>query len=275
MIVTNVTPLSTTAPLPVGLVAAVGTGMTAARNDHVHVDTLPFDAIQASFRAGRRMLGEFSAYGVITPDVTDGGYIFPFGTGMGATLAGGLIITCTAISGELFSSFSGSAANNEGILGSVNGGSNALRTATAPNKSPRMLLRWYPGAAAAANLVTLAGFPAVVDGNNPSATSSGAYIRLQTTGNMFFVTRQGLTETTTDLGARPTSLKSYEIESADAGVTWTLRNDTTGVVVATHTTNVPTVTTGCAYSLYGIQTGAGTPTFFNVAYMRVEAGFTP
>ena len=275
MIVTNVTPLSTTAPLPVGLVAAVGTGMTAARNDHVHVDTLPFDAIQASFRAGRRMLGEFSAYGVITPDVTDGGYIFPFGTGMGATLAGGQSITCTAISGELFASFSGSGTNTEGVLGSVNAATDALRLTTAPNKSPRMLLRWYPGAAAAANLLTFAGFIAGTDANNPSATSSGAYIRLQTTGNMFFVTRQGATETTTDLGARPTSLKSYEIESVDAGVTWTLRNDTTGVVVATHITNVPTVTTGCAYSLYGIQTGAGTPTFFNVAYMRVEAGFTP
>ena len=100
---------------------------------------------------------------------------------------------------------------------------------------------------------------------------NGAYLRANTTGNLFFVTRQGASETTTDLGVRPSTLTSYEIYTADAGVTWICRNDTTGATVATHTTNVPTATTQLAY-VFGGLSATGALNVANIAYFYVEAG---
>lgn len=105
---------------------------------------------------------------------------------------------------------------------------------------------------------------------NASETASGAYLRVNTTGNLFFVTRQGASETTTDLGARPSTLTSYEIETTDSGVTWTCRNVTTAAVVATHTTNVPTAASGLGYVVGG-RSASGDLVVNNVNYCEVDS----
>lgn len=274
MQVTNVTPLSTTNPLPVALVAAVGTGVTAARTDHVHVDASPLDGIQAAFRAGRKLLGQFVTGASISWDGTTNSNYFPVALGFGWSASTNIVWTQTQSSGnDSYASFVGVGNNTAVVIGSVPTGnySSTLTYVTAPNKSPRMLLRWLPGASSANLLTTMSGFSA----STLSATANGAYLRANTTGNLFFVTRQGASETTTDLGVRPTVLTSYEIETTDAGVTWTCRNDTTAAVVATHTTNVPTASTGCGYFTFGIQTGAAGQTLFGLNYMLIDGGFTP
>jgi hypothetical protein len=234
-----------------------------------------FDAIQTSFRAGRKLLGEFSAQGTTAVDGTTSTYGSAIGTGMMLNLTA-TAFTMVIVGNEGYASLPGGANGHYVGLGSLNAGApSQWRTVTAPNKSPRMLLRWIPGTSGANVASTMAGFQSITDGNQPTNTVNGAYLRANTTGNLFFVTRQGASETTTDLGVRPTVLTSYEIETTDAGVTWTCRNDTTATVVATHTTNVPTASTGCAYSVMGYQTGAGTPMLAVVNYMRVEGTFTP
>ena len=274
MQVTNVTPLSTTTPLPVALVAAVGTGVTAARTDHVHVDASPLDGIQVAFRAGRKLLGQFVTDASITWEGLTNSDYFPVALGFGWAGTSGIAWTQTQSSGnDSYASFVGNGNGSAVLIGSARTGnySSALTYVTAPDKSPRMLLRWLPGASSANLLTTMSGFSASTVG----ATANGAYLRANTTGNLFFVTRQGATETTTDLGARPTALTSYEIETTDAGVTWTCRNDTTAAVVATHITNVPTASTGCGYFTFGMQTGVTGPTLFGLNYMRIDGGFTP
>ena len=134
-----------------------------------------------------------------------------------------------------------------------------------PNLNPRMLLRVQHPAASANVTGWWAGFfDAIL-----ATTANGALLRITTTGNVFFVTRQGGVETTTDLGVLSrTAVLGYEIETADAGVTWVCRNQA-GTVLATHTTNVPTATVALFFGSGGAIATATIP--FGIAYMRVEA----
>jgi len=256
-------------------IGSTGQVLTVSGGVPAWASSSAFDAIQTSFRAGRKLLGEFSAQGTTAVDGTTSTYGSAIGTGMMLNLTA-TSFTMVIVGNEGYASLPGGGAGYYAAIGSLNAGAaTQWRTVTAPNKSPRMLLRWIPGTSGANVASTMAGFQSVTDNNQPTNTVNGAYLRANTTGNLFFVTRQGASETTTDLGVRPTVLTSYEIETTDAGVTWTCRNDTTATVVATHTTNVPTASTGCAYSVMGYQTSTGTPMLAGVNYMRVEGSFTP
>lgn len=250
----------------------VGAGVTAiTANDIIDRRQLiapsPFDGIRRQFRTTipRRLLAEWSTAPYQVNDSLT--YYSPSGIGTNFMTGGSAAGVVTALLLEWYSACTTGSATGA-LLGSALSNANAtgptLVTATAPNKSPRMLLRYFPGASNANLTTTMAGFFATL-----SATGNGAYLRANATGNLEFVTRQG-TETVTSLGARPTALTSYEIFTEDAGVTWVCRNDTTGAIVATHTGTVPTVTTALGFGLYALS-GSGSLNAFNPAYLRVEA----
>ena len=234
----------------------------------------PFDGVRDLFRAGRRLIAEVSGLGYTTSS-TDTMYAIP---GIGGSLSSNSmtapVITNTAATGTV-DAYAAVATGAGAIISwgfhtGLSPLSNAVLGAIVrPDKNPRMLIRYFPGAANANLDHVMAGFQA--GGSTSSPTNNGAYLRANTTGNQFFVTRQGGTETTTDLGARPTTPTSYEIWTQDAGVTWYCRNTTTGTLVATHTTNVPTATTALAFAVSGRST-SGTLNAFNLTYMRVDCG---
>jgi len=233
-----------------------------------------FASIRALFRASRRLIAETAAVGQ-TLSTTDTIYNLP-GTGgaLQATAVTAPAITNTAATGTT-DSYAAVATGASGIIswgfhttrGAIAAGT--LGAVVRPDKNPIMMIRWFPGASNANLTTTMAGF--LAGGASLSDTANGAYLRANTTGNLFFVTRQGGTETTTDLGARPTTPTSYEIYTEDAGVTWYCRNNTTATLVATHTTNVPTATTALAYAV-GARSASGSLNGFNLTYLRVECG---
>ena len=224
---------------------------------------------QSMFRASRRRYAEIS-YPASQIDPTDGVTVL---TGFGASILSGSsnpTHTNNAANGttDAYTAITSGSGTQGGY------GSNTLYSTTTgaivrPDKNPLMLIRWFPGTSNASLTTTIAGF--VATGTTIYATLNGAYLRANTTGNLFFVTRQGASETTTDLGVRPSTLTSYEIYTADAGVTWICRNDTTGATVATHTTNVPTATTQLAY-VFGGLSATGALNVANIVYFYVEAG---
>lgn len=231
-----------------------------------------FDAIRTLFRGGtpRKLLGEFATMGWngTYDDMGNPAGLLPLSPGFStymtsATYTYGNPVTLLLesytqlIAAQAVSNFIGSFQSGGTVLG-----------VTAPNKNPRMLLRWIPGSSHANDTVTMAGFVQV--GSAAAAAAAGAFLRATTTGNLFFVTDQGGSETTTDLGARPTALTSYEIYTEDAGVTWVCRNTTTGTVVATHTTNVPTATVALGIVIGGIAASTGVTHVGGVSYCRVE-----
>lgn len=233
-----------------------------------------FDGIRAQFRAARRVYAEAFPYGLIT-SVTDSVYTISGYGGMLATSGGSSpTVSIFPASGTVDAYIQITGSTNRlnswwGTNSTFYNSSASLAAAIRPDKNPRMLVRWFPGTSNANLTTTWCGFMA--GGAAPSATADGAYLRANTTGNLYFVTRQSASETTTDLGARPTTPTSYEIYTEDAGVTWKCRNDTTGAEVASHTTDVPTATTAIAYGLGGISATGTLPAAFLV-YMRVEAG---
>lgn len=231
----------------------------------------PFAGVQALFRGSppRKLLAEFGAVGWLAS--YDGTSVLSASgapVGMGFTTAfGSTTATSAIVTNALLEAYTVMTAGSTTFaIGSLVA-STSIVAATAPNKNPRMLVRWFPGGSSANLTTSIAGF--LAGGGGIIATSAGAYQRVNTTGNLEFVTRQGGTETATSLGARPTTPTSYEIETIDAGVTWTCRNVTTGAVVATHTTNVPTATTGLGYVVGGISTA--TLIVASVVYVRVES----
>lgn len=203
-----------------------------------------YESAQLQYRAGatgRRLV----MWATPTFTTVTGGEWNPLGIGAAILPGTSGTISVASISGEPSIQFNHNAAESSGL------GANA--GILAPNKSPRMLTRVTPAGSHANLQVWLAGFVSSL-----SATASGAYLRCTTTGNLFFVTRQGGSETTTDLGARPTNPVSYEIYTDDAGVTWKCRNTTTGVEVASHTSNVPTAATALfVFGYAASMTGAG------------------
>ena len=77
-----------------------------------------------------------------------------------------------------------------------------------------------------------------------TTTEHKAFFRSATTGNLFAVTGNASAEQTTDLGASHTLGEAgvFSVYTEDDGVTW--KFEIAGVVVATHTTQVPGASTG-------------------------------
>lgn len=277
---------STTGPVPTTLsstqirladiyVAAGATSISSGDITDRRQDLVdPFDGVRDLFRAGRRLIAEVSGLGYTTSS-TDTMYAIPgIGGSMSTSAATAVTITNTAATGTV-DAYAAVATGASGIISwGFHTGLSPLTNAVLgaivrPDKNPRMLIRWFPGSSNANLVTSMAGF--LAGGTTLSDTANGAYLRANTTGNLYFVTRQGGTETTTDLGARPTTPTSYEIWTQDAGVTWYCRNDTTATLVATHTTNVPTATTAIAFAVGG-RSVSGSLNAFNLTYMRVDCG---
>ena len=226
-----------------------------------------FDGIRTKFRANRRLVAEYSAWGPSTLYADTAAVLVshgPAGVGFGQKFL--TTDTTTTVGGELIAQFGvGGSATSVGIH-SMGGGTNAA-AAISPNHSPRMLLRVRLPSASASLSAWLAGF---TDSNYAAVNSEGAFLRLATTGNLFFVTDSGGVETVTDLGAYSrTTVVGFEIETADAGVTWVCRSQA-GTVLATHTTNVPNAAAVRYYSIAS-STSAAVP--HGIAYCRVEGTF--
>jgi len=230
-----------------------------------------FDLLQTAFRTPRRLLAMFSA--VFVPASFDGGVSYSsaiIGVGFTHTNSGSFVNSTGTLNNALLESYTTQnigGAYTDVYASTTGGNSFTMRPSTAPNKNPRMSVRYFPGASSV-QMRSFVGFMA--SGDSASETASGAYLRVNTTGNLFLVTRQGASETTTDLGARPSTLTSYEIETTDSGVTWTCRNVTTAAVVATHTTNVPTAASGLGYVIGG-RSNSGDLVANNVNYCEVES----
>ena len=210
------------------------------------------------FQANRRLVAEYSAQ----PN-TAAGTASVAGVGFYQTPVSSSDIVA-AIGGEQVMKFSVAAAGNSGLSNAA-----PTRLAMSPAKNPRMLVRGVLPAASANVSWWLCGF---VSNWTSASTPNGAYLRIVTTGNVFFVTRQGGSETATDLGAlaRTSTVLGFEIETADAGVTWTCKNQA-GTVLATSTTNVPTAATDLAYGIYAVTGTGAVP--WGVAYARIEGTF--
>ena len=216
-----------------------------------------FDSIRTSFRSTRRLVGEYNPSGPNNPAVAQQEGVVGFEY---YNQGGNATDNQSSVSGENVQKFSVSVAQpNGGIY------SGSVYTTIRPSMSPRMLCRVLQPAVSANVIWFAAGFFSGI----AATTSNGALLRITTTGNVFFVTRQGASETTTDLGVLSrTVVLGYEIESTDAGVTWVCRNQA-GTTLATHTTNVPTAATSLFYGVGGGTSTAAVP--FGVAYIRVEA----
>lgn len=242
--------------------------LTDAREYSIAPGEDVFDGIRTLFRATtpRKLLGLYTGQTLSSADGAGAYLAFPAGVGFYYSNAGNSAAATgnlTASSLEGYSNVMTGAATTV-VLGSTST-SATIVGCTAPNKNPRMLVRWRPGSSTANLATTMVGFTAA---GVPTATIDGAYLRANTTGNLFAVTRQTGSETTTDLGARPTVPTSYEVYTDDAGVTWLFRNTTTGAVVATHTANIPTVTVALGFGFTGISS-SGNNVAFGPVYCEV------
>ena len=214
----------------------------------------PFDGVRAQFRANRRMTAEYSAQ----PN-TAAGTGSAVGIGLYQKPSGSSDVP-TLLSGETYMLF-GSAASGTDI--GVFPGSNF--DSITPNRSPRFLMRVLLPAASANVSYWTAGL------GGSGATMDQAGLRIVTTGNTFFVTRQTAAETVTDLGALSrTVILGFEIETTDAGVTWVCRNQA-GTQLASHTENVPTATAAEESGIYYTYVTSTIP--MGIAYWRAEATY--
>ena len=201
------------------------------------------DAV-TDFQANRRQFAFYSAQGVAATQVSPG-----VGLSMNAVDGSDIV---TNISGEPIQRFSVATAGIGNIMSTASG-AGALAVLS-PNHSPRLLIRVQLPAASANVTSWLAGFFTTT-----AVTAAGAFLRIATTGNVFFVTDQAGTETTTDLGVLSrVAVLGFEISTADAGVTWLCKNQA-GTVLATHTTNVPAVGTALAYGVAGVTATGAVP----------------
>jgi hypothetical protein len=205
-----------------------------------------FDGILQEFKQGRYAVAEYmgastAAYGAWITNNPD---------------------TVTTLNGEPGSSF-----NSSSTAAPTGAYTNAIATLS-PNHSPRWFGRVQFPAASADVTFWLGGFFV-----GPSATpTSCAALRIVTNSNVFFVTRQGGSETATDLGLLSrTTMLGFIIETPDAGVTWVCRNQA-GTILATSTTNVPTAATAMRFGC--IATIATNPHIWIVGYQRTEATFS-
>ena len=216
------------------------------------------NGLRGNWRANRQIVAEYAAAHSNGSGAVGVG-LYSGGAGAGAE-------TIAAISGEPTMEFSSAgAATADGVYSSP-AGNGTFGVMLSPAKSPRMFTRVLLPAASANLTSWLCGF---FDAD--SLTANGAYLRIATTGNVFFVTRQGGAETTTDLGAltRTTALTGFEIETTDAGVTWVCRNQA-GTQLASHNTNVPTAATALGYGLIATTAAAVT---YGLSQMHIEGTF--
>jgi hypothetical protein len=212
-------------------------------------------AARVAFRANRHLVAQWAAQGV-------GAAAAAYGIGFNAS--GNSTPALAALSGEGYLQLSAGGAETGWALASRDSGG-GLVAVNAPSKSLRMLMRVLLPAASANLTRWIAGFVSA-----DSLTANGAYLRIATTGNVFFVTRQ-TTETVTDLGALSrVAMLGFEIETADAGVTWVCRNQA-GTQLASHTGDVPTAATALIHGNFGV-TAAALP--FGLAYLQVEGTFS-
>ena len=227
------------------------------------------DGVLTDFRANRHLVAEYTA---AKPDdrgssAAAAALLYsPAGVGFYAAYVAA--DTVAAVSGEPVAYFGSGAIVTRGGIGSFGptaDGDHSMLAVLTPTTNPRMLCRVDLPAASANMTSYLAGFFAL----GATATSNGAYIRIATTGNVFFVTRQAGVEQATDLGALSrTAVLGFEIGTTDAGVTWVCSNQA-GTVLATHTTTVPTAATALAYGIVNTTATGAIP--HGVAYCRVEA----
>lgn len=225
--------------------ATIAAGNIIDRRANVAAAAAFFDIERTAFRANRRLVAQY-----VPVDALTAGTQQPIGLGFWlAVVAAGEVVT--NISGEPIQRFSVAAiSGSAGIIGARQSGNGGTLS---PNHSPRMLVRGQLPATSANVTAWQAGFFSA----NSATTANGAYLRIVTTGNVFFVTQQGGVETTTDLGVLSrVAILGFEIETADAGVTWVCRNQA-GTALATHTTNIPTAATALYYgSIASIATSA-------------------
>jgi chemotaxis protein MotB len=208
----------------------------------------------------RRVFAEFAG-GVGIQSSTSG---LTVGLGFGTISGSSGLVTSVSATADLLRLVTQT--SNGAYAGVVTGEGAAARAILRPDQSPMMIFEGIPSAAAAALAVWMAGF---FEASTPTATKNGAYLRRVTTGNVFFVTRQGGSETTTDLG-NITTRRQLIIESPDKGVTWYCIDAEDGSVLATHTGNVPTAATALAFGT-AILNNTTSAVTADPAYMRVEA----
>lgn len=210
-----------------------------------------YDSLRTAFRANRRTFAYFAS-------TQDGNQTNTTqGLGAGTTAEAG-----PAISGEPVTTFGVAVSSNIGVF------SGATNQLVSPNHSPRMSVRVQHPAVSANVTYYIAGF---FIGASATPTAM-AGLRIVTTGNVFNVTRVAAAETTTDLGVLSrTAVLGYEIETVDAGVTWVTRNQA-GTALATHTANVPVVSTGMQCGVRATIATATVP--FSVAYIECEGTFS-
>lgn len=232
---------------------ATGSGAIGAFTDtRSYAGSDPIVAARRQMRTGRVNLINWRATNMFEAYAPTDGYRQPYSGGGLVVSFGGVSYTFgSSISvGGLIGTFNGPTGSSSTVglhSGWVTSGSVVFATICAPDRSPFARIRMNPTAVGAAAVVTrVYGFVSAV-GVGGLGTASGAYLRRNTTGNLFSVTRQGGSETTTDLGAQSNAQRWYDVWSPDAGATWYFY-DYTGALQATHTTNLPTPSTDLGFA---------------------------
>ncbi|MCC6771446.1 MAG: hypothetical protein IT360_09575, partial [Gemmatimonadaceae bacterium] len=233
---------------------ATGSGAIGAFTDtRSYAGSDPIVAARRQMRTGRVNIINWRATHVFEAYAPTDGYRLPYaGGGLVFNNGGNSFFGSSAsisVNG-LVATFNGPAASSNSIglhTGTSLWGNVSLATVCAPDRSPFARIRMNPTGTGAANVVTrVYGFVSSVSVGG-MATASGAYLRRNTTGNLFSVTRQGGSETTTDLGIQSNAQRWYDVWTPDAGATWYFY-DYTGALQATHTTNLPTPSTDLGFA---------------------------
>lgn len=245
---------STTYDVPLcSYTVATGSGAIGAFTDtRSYAGSDPIVAARRQMRTGRVNLINWRATSVFESYNATDGYrqLYP---------GGGLIFSCNGSSSNwsasmslngLVATLTGPSASSSTVglhTGYASSTSAVFATVCAPDRSPFARIRMNPTGTGSASVVArVYGFVSTV-GVGSMATASGAYLRRNTTGNLFSVTRQGGSETTTDLGVQSNAQRWYDVWSPDAGATWYFY-DYTGALQATHTTNLPTPSTDLGFA---------------------------
>lgn len=201
---------------------------------------IPLAALLQNIRDNRALICFSDLTGFVS--TTD-----PWDLGMQASTSGSAAIFSapTDIGGGQVSLKTGTTFNSQAYVGTLS------RASIDVTRNPYFACRLKPDAGGSTLFAQGWGWNSQTNpGNYILFVWHRAIFRSSTTGNLFAVTSNGATETTTDLGAVYTlgDEATFEIESPDGGTTWLFRID--GVVVASHTTDVPTIN---LYTTVGIQ----------------------
>jgi hypothetical protein len=180
--------------------------------------------------------------------IADGAVV---GLGLTAFIESGASIIPAATRGGAVTIRTGTTGDTQSLVATPTNGAGAFA-----DRSPYFSCILTSEAADAATKVQGWGFQAEVALSNwTSTTVHKAFFRQTTTGALFAVTGNGSAEQTTSLATTLNAAHLFEVYTVDDGVTWVFKVD--GVVVATHTTQVPGVTTGM-YVVTGIENNTTT-----------------